>query len=80
RVAALASGVQEVGAGSPRVGLADDAQIVGRATPPITRRFFNFVAGGDEQEFSIGKSSIGKEGRALLQEALYDLLECKRLL
>ncbi|QND39337.1 MerR family transcriptional regulator [Rhizobium leguminosarum bv. viciae] len=79
-VEALASGVQEVGAGEPRVGMADEDQIVGRAKPPITRRFFNFVAGDDEQEVSIGKSSIGKEDRALLQEALYDLPECKRLL
>jgi hypothetical protein len=60
--------------------MADEDQIVGRAKPPITRRFFNFVAGDDEQEVSIGKSSVGKEDRALLQEALYDLLECKRLL
>ncbi|MGO7932329.1 hypothetical protein ACC723_39020, partial [Rhizobium ruizarguesonis] len=44
----LASGVQEVGAGEPRVGMADEDQIVGSAKPPITRRFFNFVAGDDE--------------------------------
>ena len=31
-------------------------------------------------EISLGKTSVGKEDRALLQEALYDLLECKRLL
>ena len=59
----------------------DDDQIVGRAKAPISRRFFYFVGGDDEQpEISIGKSSVGKEDRALLQEALYDLLECKRLL
>ncbi|MGO7208173.1 MerR family transcriptional regulator, partial [Rhizobium ruizarguesonis] len=33
-VEALASGVQEVGAGEPRVGMADEDQIVGRAKPP----------------------------------------------
>jgi hypothetical protein len=61
--------------------MADEDQLVGRAKPPITRRFFNFVSGDDESpEVSIGKSSVGKEDRALLQEALYDLLECKRLL
>ena len=34
----------------------------------------------DTPEISIGKSSINKDDRALLQEALFDLLECKRLL
>lgn len=72
---------QEPAISEPRVGSPDEDQIVGRAKPPISRRFFNFVSGeGDTPEVSIGKSSVGKEDRALLQEALYDLLECKRLL
>ncbi|KWV59386.1 MULTISPECIES: MerR family transcriptional regulator [Rhizobium] len=81
-VQALTGGPQEGGdAAEPRVGMSEEDQVVGRAKPPITRRFFNF-GGGDEEspEISIGKSSVGKEDRALLQEALYDLLECKRLL
>lgn len=82
-VEALAASAKDGGGSSsePRVSMADEDQLVGRAKAPITRRFFNFVAGEDEQgEVSIGKSSVGKEDRALLQEALYDLLECKRLL
>lgn len=80
-VEALAAGLQDAGSGEPRVGMSEEDQLVGRAKPPITRRFFNFVSGEDgQQEVSIGKSSVGKEDRALLQEALYDLLECKRLL
>ncbi|WP_337266560.1 MerR family transcriptional regulator [Oryzifoliimicrobium ureilyticus] len=68
-------------AGEPRLALSEEDQVVGRAKPPMTRRFFNFVSGEDDQlEVSIGKSNVGKEDRALLQEALYDLLECKRLL
>ena len=64
----------------PKAG-SDEDQIVGRAKAPASRRFFSFVGGGDETpEISIGKTSVGKEDRALLQEALYDLLECKRLL
>ncbi|MCF3639499.1 MerR family transcriptional regulator [Rhizobium sp. TRM95111] len=60
---------------------ADDDQIVGRPKPPVSRRFFSFVGGTDDTpEISVGRSSVGKEDRALLQEALYDLLECKRLL
>lgn len=81
-VQALASGQQDAGeAGEPRVGTSEEDQVVGRAKAPITRRFFNFVGGEEESpEISVGKSSVGKEDRALLQEALYDLLECKRLL
>jgi DNA-binding transcriptional MerR regulator len=80
-VEALAAGLHDAAPGEPRVGMSEEDQLVGRAKPPITRRFFNFVSGEDDQpEVSIGKSSVGKEDRALLQEALYDLLECKRLL
>jgi DNA-binding transcriptional MerR regulator len=75
------TGQQESDPGEPRVGMAEEDQLVGRAKAPITRRFFNFGNGEDEAgEVSLGKSSVGKEDRALLQEALYDLLECKRLL
>ena len=88
-VAAIASGdlatVEALAAATheepPAPKTADDDQIVGRAKAPSSRRFFSFVGGGEETpEVSIGKSSVGKEDRALLQEALYDLLECKRLL
>ena len=80
-VEALAAATQEPAVAEPRVGSPDDDQIVGRAKAPISRRFFNFVSGEDEvPDVSIGKSSVGKEDRALLQETLYDLLECKRLL
>ena len=79
-VEALAAASEEV-MQEPKVANPDDDQIVGCAKPPISRRFFNFV-GADEgmPEVSIGKASVSKEDRALLQEALYDLLECKRLL
>ncbi len=70
-------GVQQ----QPKLGNPDDDQIVGRAKAPASRRFFSFVGGNDDvPEISLGKTSVGKEDRALLQEALYDLLECKRLL
>src|SRR5690606_37812554 len=88
-VAAIASGdlatVEALAAASheepPPKAASDEDQIVGRAKVPASRRFFSFVGGGDDSpEISIGRSSVGKEDRALLQEALYDLLECKRLL
>jgi DNA-binding transcriptional MerR regulator len=75
------TGQSESEAGEPRVGMSEEDQLVGRANAPASRRFFNFGGGDDEAaEESLGKSSVGKEDRALLQEALYDLLECKRLL
>ena len=65
----------------PRVGASEDDQVVGRPKAKPSGRFFGFGGGDDDlAEVSIGKSSIGKEDRALLQEALFDLLECKRLL
>ena len=58
----------------------EDDQIVGKPKPPSNRRFFGLMAGGEDQDFSATGGMIGKEDRALLQEALFDLLECKRLL
>jgi DNA-binding transcriptional MerR regulator len=65
----------------PKIAAADEDQIVGRPKIRPSGRFFGFGATDDDTpEVSIGKSSVGKEDRALLQEALFDLLECKRLL
>lgn len=58
-------------------GVHDDDRIVGRAKTPSGRRFFGL--GGNGEGEAAG-ASVSKEDRALLQEALYDLLECKRLL
>jgi DNA-binding transcriptional MerR regulator len=58
----------------------EDDQIVGRPKAPSNRRFFGLIGGAEDQDFSATGSMIGKEDRALLQEALFDLLECKRLL
>jgi DNA-binding transcriptional MerR regulator len=66
-------------AGQKNVVFEDD-QIVGRPKPPSNRRFFGLMGSGEDQDFSATGSMIGKEDRALLQEALFDLLECKRLL
>lgn len=63
----------------PKVAIPDDDQIVGRAKTPSSRRFFGLL-GSEDHELTAGPHQIGKEDRALLQEALFDLLECKRLL
>jgi DNA-binding transcriptional MerR regulator len=65
----------------PKGILSDDDQLVGRPKPPVNRRFFGLISGGDDEpSFSGGGGAMSKEDRALLQEALFDLLECKRLL
>lgn len=55
--------------------------MLGAAKLPKTRRFF--LRPPDEERdgpIAEDKGSISKDNRALLQEALFDLLECKRLL
>lgn len=67
-------------ASEPRVRNPDEDQIVGKPKPR-TGRFFGFGGGDDDApDVSLGGSSVNREDRALLQEALFDLLECKRLL
>jgi DNA-binding transcriptional MerR regulator len=66
----------------PKAMAVEDDQVLGRPKVKPSGRFFGFGGSGDDDmsDVSIGKSSVGKEDRALLQEALFDLLECKRLL
>lgn len=52
--------------------------IVGKAKTPIGRRIFGL--GSREEALASPAESVGKDDRALLQETLFDLLECKRLL
>ena len=65
----------------PKISTQEEDQVVGRPKVKPSGRFFGFGGAGEDQlGVSVGKSSVGKEDRALLQEALFDLLECKRLL
>nr|WP_274706814.1 MerR family transcriptional regulator [Allorhizobium sonneratiae] len=65
--------------GEPRVSFDEDA--TGHGKSRQTNRFFSFGGGDDVlPDVSLGKISVSKEDRALLQETLFDLLECKRLL
>lgn len=59
----------------PATQQSEEDQVVGRARAPSNKRLFGF--GGNAEAEAGG---VSKEDRALLQEALYDLLECKRLL
>jgi DNA-binding transcriptional MerR regulator len=74
--ALTAAQAPEQPADKPPVQGQDEDRLVGRAKAP-GRRFFGLGGAGEGEG---GGASVSKEDRALLQEALYDLLECKRLL
>ncbi|MFZ1774830.1 MAG: MerR family transcriptional regulator [Rhizobiaceae bacterium] len=57
----------------------DDEMLVGQAKPRSGLRFFG-LGKEDEGPVAADAGRLSKDNRALLQEALFDLLECKRLL
>ncbi|EDQ33909.1 putative transcriptional regulator [Hoeflea phototrophica DFL-43] len=84
-VEALSTSIAEDKPPAPRAAAgAEEDQLVGKARLPSTRRFFGLGgdAGkpGEEAHEPDSKAGMSRDDRALLQEALYDLLECKRLL
>ncbi len=58
----------------------DDEMLVGEARAKPSRRFFGLGRGEEEGPVPADASKLSRDNRALLQEALFDLLECKRLL
>lgn len=59
----------------------DDDQLVGKAKVPAGRRLFSRGSPETEADTDPAKGgALAGDDRSLLQEALYDLLECKRLL
>ncbi|MGQ2906666.1 MAG: MerR family transcriptional regulator [Aliihoeflea sp.] len=61
-------------------GDGDDEMILGQAKAKPARRFFGLGRGEDEGPVAPDDERLSRDNRALLQEALFDLLECKRLL
>ncbi|TKT81432.1 MerR family transcriptional regulator [Aquamicrobium sp. LC103] len=59
---------------------ADDEMLVGQPKVKPSRRFFGLGKSDEEGGAEAGDSRLSRDNRALLQEALFDLLECKRLL
>ena len=57
----------------------DGEMLVGEAKAKPSRRFFG-IGKGEEEGPVAGSGRLSRDNRALLQEALFDLLECKRLL
>lgn len=58
----------------------DDEMLVGEPKVKPSRRFFGLGKADDEGPVQPGSGKLSRDNRALLQEALFDLLECKRLL
>ncbi|MGD9915413.1 MAG: MerR family transcriptional regulator [Rhizobiaceae bacterium] len=59
---------------------ADDELLVGQSRVKPSRRFFGLGKSEEEGPVQPGDGRLSRDNRALLQEALFDLLECKRLL
>ena len=57
----------------------DDEMLLGEPKARPSRRFFG-LGKTDEDSPVQGEGRLSRDNRALLQEALFDLLECKRLL
>ena len=59
---------------------ADDEMLVGEPRAKPSRRFFGLGKAEEEGPLPPDQGRLTRDNRALLQEALFDLLECKRLL
>ncbi|MDN2564943.1 MerR family transcriptional regulator [Aquibium sp. A9E412] len=70
---------QEAARAAPEPAAADDEMLVGKPRVKPNRRFFGL---GREEDGPVAADAapLSRDNRALLQEALFDLLECKRLL
>jgi DNA-binding transcriptional MerR regulator len=58
----------------------DDEMLVGEPKVKPNRRFFGLGRADDDGPVQADAGHLSRDNRALLQEALFDLLECKRLL
>ena len=58
----------------------EEEMLVGESKVKPSRRFFGLTRIEDEGPIPAGSGKLTRDNRALLQEALFDLLECKRLL
>lgn len=77
--AELAAASAPAPAAPRRAGIEDDA-LVGESRVKPSRRFFGLGKTEEDGPVTADTSKLSRDNRALLQEALFDLLECKRLL
>jgi DNA-binding transcriptional MerR regulator len=76
---AEAAHAQELASGQGS-GATDEELLVGEAKARPSRRFFGLGRADDDGPVAPDGERLSRDNRALLQEALFDLLECKRLL
>ena len=77
----LAESSQETDAPAPALPAEPhDDVLVGEPKAKPNRRFLGFGRAEDDGPVPAGTAKLSRDNRALLQEALFDLLECKRLL
>lgn len=62
------------------VAVDEDSMLVGVAKAQPAKRFFGLGKSGEDDPVTADAGKLNRDNRALLQEALFDLLECKRLL
>lgn len=74
----VADGPSLIQSGSGQPAMIENDIIVGKVKTPISRRIFGL--GAKDESHAMPADGVGKDDRALLQETLFDLLECKRLL
>ena len=72
--------VDEAGHQAAAPARSDDEMLVGQPKVRPGRRFFGLGRPEEEGPVQSGEGRLSRDNRALLQEALFDLLECKRLL
>ncbi len=71
---------------APHAGAPASAQsgqenmLLGQPRGPVARRLFGLAGGAGDEKAPAARDGPSSDDRALLQEVLYDLLECKRLL
>ena len=68
----------EIAAVEPQVTVGED--LVGQPKAKPTRRFFGLSGRDADGPVTNDAGALSRDNRALLQETLFDLLECKRLL
>ena len=64
----------------PQAHNLEDEMLVGEPKVKPSRRFFGLGKAEEDGPVQPGSGKLSRDNRALLQEALFDLLECKRLL
>jgi DNA-binding transcriptional MerR regulator len=79
-VEAIAQRKQAEAAPQSTARATDEEMLLGEPRVKPSRRFFGFGKSEEEGPVQADAGKLSRDNRALLQEALFDLLECKRLL